>query len=62
MAHDDEFLQHTLQNALQVDEFTASLYNIWIKVREEGVAQVLYNLSHIMQPLLYCKRTGDWVA
>lgn len=40
MAHDDEFLEHTLQNALQVDEFTASLYDIWVKVRNEGVAQV----------------------
>ncbi|XP_026332659.1 glutathione synthetase-like isoform X1 [Hyposmocoma kahamanoa] len=41
VSHDDEFLQHTLQNALQVDEFTASLYNIWTKVREEGVTQPL---------------------
>ncbi|XP_028175876.1 glutathione synthetase-like isoform X1 [Ostrinia nubilalis] len=39
VAHDDEFLEHTLQNALQVDEFTANLYNIWVKVRNEGVAQ-----------------------
>lgn len=49
MAHDDEFLEHTLQNALQVDEFTASLYDIWVKVREEGFAQVsilLYFVNH----------------
>ncbi|KAJ0171391.1 hypothetical protein K1T71_012941 [Dendrolimus kikuchii] len=39
VAHDVEFLEETLQNALQVDEFTASLYDIWVKVREEGVAQ-----------------------
>lgn len=42
MAHDDEFLEHTLQNALQVDEFTANLYDIWVKVRQEGIAQVNY--------------------
>ncbi|XP_013137947.1 PREDICTED: glutathione synthetase-like isoform X1 [Papilio polytes] len=39
VAHDVEFLEHTLQNALQVDEFTANLYDIWIKVREEGITQ-----------------------
>ncbi|XP_049879708.1 glutathione synthetase-like isoform X2 [Pectinophora gossypiella] len=39
VAHDDEFLQHTLQNALQVDEFTANLYDIWVKVRDEGISQ-----------------------
>ncbi|XP_026728389.1 glutathione synthetase-like isoform X1 [Trichoplusia ni] len=39
VAHDDCFLEHTLQNALQVDEFTASLYDIWVKVRNEGVTQ-----------------------
>ncbi|XP_061724241.1 glutathione synthetase-like isoform X1 [Cydia pomonella] len=39
VAHDDDFLEHTLQNALQVDEFTANLYDIWVKVRKEGIAQ-----------------------
>ncbi|CAH2097554.1 unnamed protein product [Euphydryas editha] len=39
VAHDDEFLEHTLQNTLQVDEFTAKLYDIWVKVREEGITQ-----------------------
>ncbi|XP_039747500.1 glutathione synthetase-like isoform X3 [Pararge aegeria] len=39
VAHDDEFLTRTLQNALQVDEFTASLFDIWVKVRDEGMAQ-----------------------
>ncbi|KAG6463397.1 hypothetical protein O3G_MSEX013851 [Manduca sexta] len=39
VAHDDDFLEHTLQNALQVDEFTANLYDIWVKVRNEGIAQ-----------------------
>ncbi|CAD0205362.1 unnamed protein product [Chrysodeixis includens] len=39
VAHDDCFLESTLQNALQVDEFTASLYDIWVKVRNEGVTQ-----------------------
>lgn len=40
MAHDDEFLEHTLRNTLEVDDFTAKLYDIWIKVREEGITQV----------------------
>ncbi|XP_021198079.1 glutathione synthetase isoform X2 [Helicoverpa armigera] len=39
VAHNDEFLEHTLQNALQVDEFTRSLYDIWVKVRNEGITQ-----------------------
>ncbi|XP_063542262.1 glutathione synthetase-like isoform X1 [Cydia strobilella] len=39
VAHDDDFLEHTLQNALQVDEFTAKLFEIWVKVRKEGIAQ-----------------------
>ncbi|XP_028175877.1 glutathione synthetase-like isoform X2 [Ostrinia nubilalis] len=53
VAHDDEFLEHTLQNALQVDEFTANLYNIWVKVRNEGVAQTLslglFRSDYLMQ-------------
>ncbi|XP_073962825.1 glutathione synthetase-like isoform X1 [Choristoneura fumiferana] len=39
VAHDEEFLETTLQNALQVDEFTASLYDIWVTVRKEGIVQ-----------------------
>ncbi|KAJ2940816.1 hypothetical protein O0L34_g10065 [Tuta absoluta] len=39
VAHDADFLQETLQNALQVDEFTANLYEIWMKVRDEGITQ-----------------------
>ncbi|XP_028036724.1 glutathione synthetase-like isoform X1 [Bombyx mandarina] len=39
VAHDDEFLEQTLQNALQVDEFTANLYDIWLKVKNEGISQ-----------------------
>ncbi|XP_004927648.1 glutathione synthetase isoform X2 [Bombyx mori] len=41
VAHDDEFLEQTLQNALQVDEFTANLYDIWLKVKNEGISQSL---------------------
>ncbi|XP_060807242.1 glutathione synthetase isoform X1 [Amyelois transitella] len=39
VAHDDQFLEQTLQNALQVDEFTKNLYDIWVKVRNEGITQ-----------------------
>ncbi|XP_050673115.1 glutathione synthetase-like isoform X1 [Leptidea sinapis] len=39
VAHDEEFLESTLQNALQVDEFTAKLYDVWVKVRSEGITQ-----------------------
>ncbi|XP_038218314.1 glutathione synthetase-like isoform X1 [Zerene cesonia] len=39
VAHNDEFLEKTLQNALQVDDFTAKLYDVWLKVREEGITQ-----------------------
>lgn len=53
VAHDDCFLEHTLQNALQVDEFTASLYDIWVKVRNEGVTQSLslglFRSDYLMQ-------------
>ncbi|GBP55936.1 Glutathione synthetase [Eumeta japonica] len=45
VAHSDDFLEQTLQNALQVDEFTASLYNIWVKVREEGISQGVKPMS-----------------
>ncbi|KAI5631053.1 eukaryotic glutathione synthase, ATP binding domain-containing protein [Phthorimaea operculella] len=43
VAHDEEFLQDTLANALQVDEFTANLYDIWVKVRDEGITQVAHD-------------------
>ncbi|XP_048000921.1 glutathione synthetase-like isoform X3 [Leguminivora glycinivorella] len=52
VAHDDDFLEHTLQNALQVDEFTANLYEIWVKVRNEGIAQLslgLFRSDYLMQ-------------
>ncbi|XP_048000920.1 glutathione synthetase-like isoform X2 [Leguminivora glycinivorella] len=53
VAHDDDFLEHTLQNALQVDEFTANLYEIWVKVRNEGIAQKLslglFRSDYLMQ-------------
>ncbi|XP_061724242.1 glutathione synthetase-like isoform X2 [Cydia pomonella] len=53
VAHDDDFLEHTLQNALQVDEFTANLYDIWVKVRKEGIAQTLslglFRSDYLMQ-------------
>lgn len=39
VAHDDEFLTNTLQNALQVDEFTANLFEIWMKVQKEEIRQ-----------------------
>ncbi|XP_063629335.1 glutathione synthetase-like isoform X2 [Cydia splendana] len=53
VAHNDDFLEHTLQNALQVDEFTANLYEIWVKVRKEGIAQTLslglFRSDYLMQ-------------
>lgn len=53
VAHDAEFLQQTLANALQVDEFTAGLYTIWEKVQAEGVAQSLnlglFRSDYLMQ-------------
>ncbi|CAG4939195.1 unnamed protein product [Colias eurytheme] len=53
VAHDDEFLEKTLQNALQVDDFTAKLYDVWLKVREEGIAQSLslglFRSDYLMQ-------------
>ncbi|XP_034826370.1 glutathione synthetase-like isoform X2 [Maniola hyperantus] len=53
VAHDDEFLTRTLENALQVDEFTANLFDIWVKVRDEGMAQTLslglFRSDYLMQ-------------
>ncbi|CAB3229458.1 unnamed protein product [Arctia plantaginis] len=53
VAHDDEFLMGTLQNALQVDEFTANLYDIWMKVRNEEIRQSLslglFRSDYLMQ-------------
>ncbi|RVE41532.1 hypothetical protein evm_013817 [Chilo suppressalis] len=51
VAHDDEFLEETLQNALQVDEFTANLYNIWVKVRTEGISQPI-NLGMLRSDIM----------
>lgn len=53
VAHDDEFLEHTLRNTLEVDDFTAKLYDIWMKVREEGITQSLslglFRSDYLMQ-------------
>ncbi|XP_050673118.1 glutathione synthetase-like isoform X4 [Leptidea sinapis] len=45
VAHDEEFLESTLQNALQVDEFTAKLYDVWVKVRSEGITQLCFTAA-----------------
>ncbi|XP_019553433.3 glutathione synthetase isoform X1 [Aedes albopictus] len=39
VAHDDEFLKETLQNTIQVDAFTGSLFKIYETVLKEGIAQ-----------------------
>ncbi|CAH0696373.1 unnamed protein product [Spodoptera exigua] len=53
VAHNNEFLEHTLQNALQVDEFTKNLYDIWVKVRNEVITQSvslgLFRSDYLMQ-------------
>ncbi|XP_019553434.3 glutathione synthetase isoform X2 [Aedes albopictus] len=41
VAHDDEFLKETLQNTIQVDAFTGSLFKIYETVLKEGIAQPL---------------------
>lgn len=53
VAHDDEFLEHTLRNTLEVDDFTAKLYDIWMKVREEGITQVKKSFNTIIGTGLY---------
>jgi hypothetical protein len=40
VAHDERFLKESLAETLAVDSFTARLFDIWEKVRREGVAQV----------------------
>ena len=40
VAHDREFLTKTLQNTIQVDDFTRRLFEIYETVQNEGVAQV----------------------
>ncbi|KAK3859932.1 hypothetical protein Pcinc_015257 [Petrolisthes cinctipes] len=39
IAHDHEFLKSALEKTIQVDDFTARLWDIYTKVREEGVTQ-----------------------
>ncbi|XP_041376800.1 glutathione synthetase-like [Gigantopelta aegis] len=39
VAHDHSFLEQSLKNVIQVDEFTKRLWNIYITVRQEGIAQ-----------------------
>ncbi|XP_047345527.1 glutathione synthetase-like [Vespa velutina] len=39
VAHDDNFIRHTLKGTIEVDDFTARLFNIYETVYEEGFAQ-----------------------
>ncbi|KAL4703755.1 hypothetical protein ACJJTC_017543 [Scirpophaga incertulas] len=59
VAHDDKFLENTLQNALEVDDFTAKLYDIWLKVREEGIAQSQLSLGLFRSDYLMQKADGN---
>jgi len=36
VAHDDEFLTTSLQNTIKVDSFTKRLFDIYVKVKEQG--------------------------
>jgi glutathione synthase len=40
VAHDTEFLKSTLTTTIQVDSFTAALFNIYETILAEGSAQV----------------------
>ena len=40
VAHDREFLTETLQETIRVDDFTRRLHEIFVKVWDEGLAQV----------------------
>ncbi|XP_067652118.1 glutathione synthetase-like [Haliotis asinina] len=39
VAHDHNFLENSLKNVLEVDEFTQGLWKIYTQVREEGYSQ-----------------------
>ncbi|CAG9762266.1 unnamed protein product [Ceutorhynchus assimilis] len=41
VAHNKAFLQETLKDTIQVDEFTGNLYKIWETVLDEGINQEL---------------------
>ncbi|XP_067652119.1 glutathione synthetase-like [Haliotis asinina] len=41
VAHDHNFLENSLKNVLEVDEFTQGLWKIYTQVREEGYTQPL---------------------
>ena len=41
VAHDREFLTKTLAQTIKVDDFTGRLFQIFEKVWDEGLAQVM---------------------
>ena len=41
VAHDREFLTETLAQTIKVDDFTGRLFQIFEKVWDEGLAQVM---------------------
>lgn len=40
VAHDEDFLRKTLASTIQVDDFTAALFEIYETILSEGAAQV----------------------
>ena len=46
VAHDREFLTKTLAQTIKVDEFTGRLFEIFEKVWDEGLAQVMTQVLH----------------
>ena len=44
VAHDRKFLEQTLQNTIKVDDFTRRLFEIFQKVWDEGLAQVMHDV------------------
>lgn len=45
MAHDQQFLLETLSGLIQVDDFTARLFEVWQHVLKEGITQVQFYYS-----------------
>jgi len=67
VAHDDEFLTTSLQNTIKVDSFTKRLFDIYVKVKEQGGPTQALSLGMLRSDLMLdnhcctdiaCKRAG----
>ena len=60
VAHDREFLTETLQETIKVDDFTRRLFDIFVKVWDEGLEQV-GNIQRTFWHVLSKLKSTSWL-